>query len=213
MDEASEEVLRRASADLTVDDEVFIGVSRALRGRDPITGDPWQPLPVSVRTPDLPVVPVDLADYRARSGDFVDRPHHLHGFDSPDADGYVAYAQGGYRHDQLPFVIAWLTAVYRASAGRDDVDAQGLDRPGRADLGMTPSHHVPAQDVPTPVTGPGPEDEGSNALDAARRASRALDQMTGTGIPPGPPARPANAAVPPNASPLAPDRGPGRRPS
>lgn len=112
---AADDITRAAALDPNLDDDAYVMVTRALRGLDPITGQPG-PIPVPVLTPDMPAVAIDLADYRGRHGTWEDRTHHLTAGDGPDADGHVVYiGNRGYRHDELPHVIAWLTAAYRSS--------------------------------------------------------------------------------------------------
>lgn len=224
MDETQEQTLRAAAADPHVDDDMFTILSRALQGRDPLTGGPPQPNPVPIRTPDVPVVPIDLSDYRlpGQSTDFVDAAHGLHGHDGPDADGYVAYTRGAYRHDELPHVIAWLSAVYRASTAQDDVDeiddvvevqAPAVEADG-VDLAVPPTA------APAPVAGQRartspavPGSSTTSAADAARRASGTFTPGSGTSGTPGPRGGTSPGSiggVAPPAPEQAPEAGPGR---
>jgi hypothetical protein len=118
----ADDVTLAAAIDPNLDYDPFLMISRAVRGLDPITGEPAQVV-VPVRTKDLPAVDINLADYRTNHGDWNDDAHALSAGDGPDVDGHVAYIGGhGYRHDQLPHVIAWLTAAYHASSPENDDD-------------------------------------------------------------------------------------------
>jgi hypothetical protein len=113
----ADDITHAAALDPRLGDGAYLALRYALRGLDPITGEPAK-ITVPVRTKDLPVVDIDLADYRTNHGDWNDDEHALSGGDGPDVDGHVVYiGQHGYRHDQLPHVIAWLTAAYHASSG------------------------------------------------------------------------------------------------
>jgi hypothetical protein len=117
----ADDITRTAALDPRLADDPYLMVARALRGLDPLTGEP-APIEVPIRTPELPAINIDLADYRDNYGGWNDNDHALSGGDSPDVDGHVVYVgQHGYRHNELPHVIAWLTATYRAS-GPDQPD-------------------------------------------------------------------------------------------
>ena len=117
----ADDITRAAALSPILGDDAYVMVARALRGLDPITGEAAK-VTVPVRTPELPSVDIDLADYRDGYGGWNDDEHSLSGGDGPDIDNNVAYiGNHGYRHDQLPHVIAWLTAAYRAS-GPDQPD-------------------------------------------------------------------------------------------
>lgn len=118
-----DQVTTLAATDSTVDDDMFVAIARALRGQDPITGDPAAPATVPVRTADMPHVHLDLATTRNHYGDFADDDLNLTGYDAPDPDDHVVYVGAtGYTHAELPQVIAFLTAVYHAGAPTPDDD-------------------------------------------------------------------------------------------
>jgi hypothetical protein len=219
MDETQEWALGKAATDPDVDDGMVL--SRALQGRDPLTGGPLQPQPVPVRTPDMPVVPINLSDYRlpGQPSDFVDAAHGLHSYNGPDVDGYVAYTRGAYRHDELPHVIAWLTAAYHASAAQPDVeesdDGSEVEAPAREADGVNLA--VPPTAAPAPVADPpiassaaAPGSSTTSAVDAARRASRTFAPGSGTTGAPGTAPLGPIGGVAPRAPEHGPDAGPGR---
>jgi hypothetical protein len=117
----ADDITRAAALAPHLEDEAFVMISRAVRGLDPITGEPQQVV-VPVRTPELPAVDINLADYRDWRAGWNDDDYALSGGDGPDVDGNVVYiGRHGYRHNELPYVIAWLTAAYHAS-GEDQPD-------------------------------------------------------------------------------------------
>lgn len=219
MDEMRDRILREAATDPDLGDDVFTVLSRTFRGRDPLTGGPLQPLPVPVRTPDLPVVPIDLSDYRlpGQPTDFVDAAHGLHGHDGPDPDGYVAYTRRAYRHGELPHVIAWLSAVYHASTSYPDVDeiddvsevrVPAVEADG-VDLAVPPAT-APVADQSARTSAAVPGRSTTSAADAARRASGTFTPGAGTSGAPGPTSPRSTGGVSPLAPEHAPDAGAGR---